>query len=169
MTVKTRHTMHTKLRQDYHLNVPRNLVHVTFDANPNLLETRRPNARKKKPMTNLLTKGTNFLHSIDGHDKLLGFKNHTFPLAMYGAIDTASRKILWLKLWIRNSDLKRIGKWYIEYLYSTKQMASIMRMDKSTETGVLATIHTYLCEQHGDTKPSETIIYGPSTSKFSKQ
>ena len=157
--------MHTKLRQEYHLNVLRNLVHdVMFDADPDLLETRRPNAKKKKPKGNFTTKDTNFVHSVDGHDKLMGFQNHTFPLAIYGAIDTASRKILWLKLWVSNSDPKRIGKWYIEYLSSTKQMASFMWMDKGTETGVLATINAYLREQHGDIEPSETIIYGPSTS-----
>jgi hypothetical protein len=44
-------------------------------------------------------------------------------------------------------------------------MASIMRMDKGTETGVLATMHACLREQHGDTdNASNTIIYGPSTS-----
>ena len=107
--------MHTKLRQEYHLNVPRNLVHdVMFDADPDLLEMRRPNAKKKKPKGNFTTKGTNFVHSVDRHDKLMGFQNHTFLLAIYGAMDTASRKILWLKLWVSNSDPKRIGKWYID-------------------------------------------------------
>ena len=49
--------MHTKLRQEYHLNVPRNLVHeVMFDADADLLETRRQNDKKKKPKGNFTTK-----------------------------------------------------------------------------------------------------------------
>ena len=40
---------------------------------------------------------------MDGHDKLMGYQNSTFPLAIYGCIDTASRKILWLRVWNTNS------------------------------------------------------------------
>lgn len=39
-----------------------------------------------------------------------------------------------------------------------------MRMDKGTETGVLATMHSFLRRHHGDIDPCETVIYGPSTS-----
>lgn len=130
-----------------------------------LLENRRPNAKKKKTKGNFTTKGTNWVHSLDGHDKLMGYQNSTFPLAIYGAVDTASRKIIWLKIWTSNSDPKRIGLWYLEYLYSTKRIASILRMDKSTETGTMATMHAYLRQQHGDIdEPSDTVVYGPSTA-----
>lgn len=110
-----------------------------FDADSDLLET------KKKPKGNFTTECKNFGHSVDGQDKLMGFQNHAFPLAIYGAIHRSSRKILWLKLWVNNSDPKRIGS-HITYLSSTKQVASFMRMDKGTETGVLATIYAYLRE-----------------------
>ena len=37
-------------------------------------------------------------------------------------------------------------------------------MDKSTETGVMATIHCYLRNMHEDIDdPADTVIYGPST------
>ena len=110
--------MHNKIRQEYLLNVPRNLVHaVMFDLDPEGLEARCPTMKKGKTKGHFSTKGTNWVHSMDGHDKLMGYQNSTFPLAIYGSIDTASRKILWLKIWTGNSDPKRMGRWYLDYLY----------------------------------------------------
>ncbi|XP_028413083.1 uncharacterized protein LOC114541051 [Dendronephthya gigantea] len=158
--------MYNKIRQDYNLKVPRNLVHaVMFDVDPDGLEARNPNARwERRPKGNYTTKGTNFVHSMDGHDKLMGYQNSTFPLAIYGAIDTASRKILWLRIWDSNSDPKRIGRWYLEYLYEKKRIATMIRIDKGTETGIMATIHSFLRQHHGDMAPYDTVLYGPSTS-----
>ena len=42
--------------------------------------------------------GPNHTHSGDGHDKLMGFMNSTFPLAVYGLQDAYSGYILYLKL-----------------------------------------------------------------------
>ena len=108
--------MHNKIRQE-HLNVPRNLVHaVMFNLDPEGLEARCPTVKKGKTKGHFSTKGTNWVHSMDGHDKLMGYQNSTFPFAIYGSIDTARRKILWLKIWTGNSDPKRIGRWYSDYL-----------------------------------------------------
>ena len=39
-----------------------------------------------------------------------------------------------------------------------------IRIDKGTETGTMATIHCYLCHQHGDLdNPVDSVLYGPST------
>ena len=97
------------------------------------------------------------MHSLDGHDKLMGYQNWTFPIAIYGCIDTCSRKVLWAS----NSDPKLIGRFYLEYLFKTRTIASKLRLDKGTETGVLATMHAYLRREHGDMDPVETVIYGP--------
>jgi hypothetical protein len=64
--------------------------------------------------------GPNHTHSADGHDKLMGFMNSTFPLAIYGLQDAFSGYILYLKLWPGNSDPKLIGRWYMEHLYNVK-------------------------------------------------
>ena len=64
--------------------------------------------------------GPNHTHSGDGHDKLMGFMNSTFPLAVYGLQDAFSGYILYLKLWTTNSDPKLIGRWYMDHLYKTK-------------------------------------------------
>jgi len=157
--------MYNKIRQEYLLNVPRNLVHtVMFDLDPEGLETRCPTGRKRTTKGHFSIKGTNWVHSMDGHDKLMGYQNSTFPLAIYGSIDTARRKkILWLKIWTGNLDPKRITRWYLEHLYETRTIASHIRIDKGTETGTMATMHSYLRQNHGDMNPFDTVIYGPST------
>ena len=157
--------MQKKIRQKYELNVPRDLVHaVMYDLDPEGLEARGVGAKGRKPKGHFTTKGPNFVHSIDGHDKLMGYQNSKYPLAIYGCIDTASRKLLWLRIWVSNSDPLLIGRWYLEYLYESRITASNLRMDRGTETGTLATMHAFLRRHHGDIDPMETVIYGPSTS-----
>ena len=67
-----------------------------------------------------------------------------FPPWIYGCIDTATRKMLWLRIWVTNSDPNIIGRWYLEHLYETRVMPSFIRVDKGTETGVMATMHAFL-------------------------
>jgi hypothetical protein len=157
--------MYHKIRQGHNLNAPRNLVHaVMYDLDPEGLESRQPMKRQRREKGHFVTKGTDWVHSMDGHDKMMGYQNSTFPLAIYGSIDTASRKILWLKIWTSNSCPKRIGSWYLEHLHETRQIASMIRVDKGTETGMMATMHSYLRQSHGDMNAEDTVLYGPSTS-----
>ena len=154
-----------KIRQVYDLNVPRDVVYaVMYDVDSDALERRAPQFKKKKEKGHFTSRGPNSVHSLDGHDKLMGYQNWTFPIAIYGCIDTCSRKVLWAKVWASNSDPKLIGRFYLEYLFKTRTIASKLRLDKGTETGVLATMHAYLRREHGDMDPVETVIYGPSTS-----
>ena len=44
----------------------------------------------RKAKGHFTTKGSNFVHSIDGHDKLMGYQNSMYRLAIYGCIDRAS-------------------------------------------------------------------------------
>ena len=159
--------MHKKIRQEHGLNVPRDQVYACMrELDPDGLEARGAvGGKRKKRKGHFTTKGPNWVHSLDGHDKLMGYQNSTFPLAIYGCIDTASRKLLWLKVWVTNSDPKIIGKWYLEYLEETKLMSAMLRLDKGTETGTMATMHSYLRRNHDDDMdPHGTVIYGPSTS-----
>ena len=74
----------------------------------------------KRDLCSHVPQGPNHTHSGDGHDKLMGFMNYTFPLAVYGLQDAYSGYILYLKLWTSNSDPKIIGRWYLEHLYESK-------------------------------------------------
>ena len=87
--------MHKKIRQEYGLNVTRDKVYdVMYEFDPEGLEARGGvGAKKERRKGNFTTRGANWVHSLDGHDKLMGYQNSTFPLAIYGCMDTASRKL----------------------------------------------------------------------------
>ena len=119
----------------------------------------------KKKRGSFVTRGPNWVLSLDGHDKLMGYQNWTFPLAIYGCIDTASRKLLWLRIWDSNSRPQLIGRWYLDYLYESRVLPAFLRIDKGTETGIMATMQAFLrrnCQDLDD--PTDSVIYGPSTS-----
>ena len=66
------------------------------DVHPEGLENRKPMLKKKKTKSTFSSVGSNWVLSMDGHDKLIGYQNSTFPLAVYGCMDTASRKLLFI-------------------------------------------------------------------------
>ena len=157
--------MQKKLRQVHMLNVPRELVHnVMYELDPEGLEGRRLGKKEKKKKGKFVSKGPDMVHSLDRHDKLMGYQNNTYPLAIYACIDTASRKLLWIKVWVSNSDPELPAKWYLQYLKETRRVASMMRLDKGTETGIMATMHAFLRRNHGHMDPTNTVLFGPSTS-----
>ena len=53
-----------------------------------------------------------------------------------------------------NNDPDVIGRFYLEHLVNSRVMASIIRVDNGTETGVMTTMHAYLRQQHEDDKGS---------------
>ena len=106
--------------------------------------------------------------SLDGHDKLMGFQNNTFPIAIYGAIVTASRKLFWIKVWLTNRIPELVAWWYFEFIYEIRVIPNYIRIYKGSETGTFAIMHCFLRRQHLDVEADEeaikTVIYGPSTS-----
>ena len=104
--------MHAKIRQYYQLNVPRVLVYAAMeDVDPNGLEYRT--VEEKASFT---SEGTN--------DKLMGFQNSTFPIAICSCLDRAGRKLVWIKVWDSNSLPYLIARWYFDYLYESKLFAA---------------------------------------------
>ncbi len=94
----------------------------------------------------------------------MGFQNWTFPLALYGCIETFSRKMLFLKVWVSNSNPLITGNFFLTYLNDENILPN--NMDRGTETGKIAAIQAFLrksVEQELD-DPIKTVIYGPSTS-----
>lgn len=157
--------MHRKVRQVHQLNVPRKLVNeVMYDLDQDGLEARALAKNRLRIRGHFTTKGVNWVHSMDGHAKLMGFQKDTFPLGVYGCIDTASRKLLWLRVWTSNSDPLLIGRFYLDHLYEHRIIACKIRIDKGTETGKMATLHAFIRRNHGDMDPLDTVLYGPSTA-----
>ena len=60
--------------------------------------------------------GPNWVVSLDGYDKHMGFQKRTFQLSIYGCIKTVIQKILFTKVWTFNRNLVSVGRWYFEYL-----------------------------------------------------
>ena len=63
---------------------------VMTDVHPEGLENRKPILKKKKTKSTFSSVGANWVLSIDEHDKLMRCQNSTFPLTVYGCMDTAS-------------------------------------------------------------------------------
>ena len=81
--------MTQKLRMQYHLKVPRHLVRdILADLDPDGVSSRKLQKRKIREKGNFTSKGPLWVVSVDGHDKLCGYQNWTFPLGIYGFIDT---------------------------------------------------------------------------------
>ena len=101
---------------------------VMYDVDPDALAEN--NLRRRKAKGNFTSRGPNWVHSLDGHDKLIGYQNSTLPIAVYGCIDTCSQKMLWVKVWV--------------YLYQARTMSSKLRLDKGSETGEMALMYSFL-------------------------
>ena len=82
------------------------------------------NLRRRKTKGNYTSRGLNWVHALDGHDKSISYQNSTLPIAVYGCIDTCSRKMLRAKVWV--------------YLLKARTIASKLWLDKGSETGVMA-------------------------------
>ena len=158
--------MNQKLRTEHDVQVPRHLVYnVMAELDPEGLEARNLQRKKKKVKDHFTSEGPLWVVSLDGHDKLCGYQNSTFPLGVYAGIDTFSRKILLLFECYSNSNPLVIGKMYLRYLFESEMLPRNLRVDRGTETGKMATIHVFLLNQHGIMDdPTDSIIYGPSTS-----
>ena len=76
---------------------------------------RQPRFERKKEKGIFTAVGPNCFASSNGYDKLMGFQKSTFPLAIYGWIDTVIQKILFLKVRTSNSNSIFVGHWYFEY------------------------------------------------------
>ena len=92
--------MHRKIRQKYNLFTTRDKVYdVMSDLDPDGLAARGGvGGKRANKKGNFSSKGPNFVHSLDGHDKMMGYQNSTFPIAIYGCLDTASRKLMWIRV-----------------------------------------------------------------------
>ena len=103
------------------------------------LKQRQPRFKRKKGKGTFTAVGPNRVVSLDGPDKLI------FRWLYLGCIDTASQKILFLRVWTSNSNPNFVGRWYFEYLHKSKILPNYVRIDKGTETATLSTMHANGC------------------------
>ncbi|XP_055958587.1 uncharacterized protein LOC130013713 [Patella vulgata] len=158
--------LHKKIRVNHKLAVPRQLVYDILTSNhDDLLEKRAPKIKRRKRggIGTFTSLGPNHTYSADGHDKLMGFQRNMFPFAIYGVQDVYSCKLLYVKVGKTNKNPKIIGKWYHEFISRTGVISQILRLDKGSENGHMATIHAYLQSTEFE-NPEDSVIFGSSTS-----
>ena len=137
--------MYHKIRQVHGLNATRDQVYAAMtDADPERLENRKPILKEKKTKSTFSSVSPNWVLSMDGHDKLMGYQNSIFPLVVYGCMDTASRKLLFSQAWISNNNPLYPARWYSEYLYESKTLPDHIRIDKGSATTIMATMQVFL-------------------------
>ena len=115
--------MNQKLRTEHNVQVPRHLVYnMMAELDPEGLEARNLQQKKKKKKGHFTSEGPLRVVSLDGHGKLCRYQNSTFPLGVYGCIDTFSHKILFFFVYYSNSNPLVIGKMYLRYLLESEML-----------------------------------------------
>ena len=105
--------MYHKVRQVHGLNVTRNQMYAAMtNVHPEGLENRNPIYKKKKTKSKFSSVCPNWVLSMDGQDKLMGYQKSTFPLAVYGCMDTTSRKPLFIRAWTSTNNPVYLARWY---------------------------------------------------------
>ena len=101
--------------------MPRHLVYnVMYEVYHKGMEDRCPKKKAKRGKKPFVSRGPLRVVSVDGHDKLCGYQNWTFPLDICGFSDTFSRKMLSLLVVFFNSDPMVIGKLYSDLLLNSE-------------------------------------------------
>ena len=127
-----------KIRHVHGLNVTMDQVYaVMTHIYPEDLENRKPILKKKKTKSTFSSVGPNWVLSMDGHDKLMGYQTSTFPLAVYWCMDTAIQKLLFIWAWTSNNSPVYPGRWYFEYFYESKTLPDHRRSDKGSEATIM--------------------------------
>ena len=87
--------MQKMVRQQYGLNVTTDKVYdLMFELDPEGLQARGPVGYRKE-LNGEETSPPNLL---------MGYQNSPLSLAIYGCIDSARKKLLWLWIWTSNSN-----------------------------------------------------------------
>ena len=72
------------------------------------------------------------------------YQQSTFPLVLYGHIDAASHKVVWLRILTDNFLIKKIARWYFDDFFEKIIVVGRLRIDRGCETGNITSKHTFL-------------------------
>lgn len=97
-------------------NVPKALVYTANkDVDPIVCNIKLLRGKSKRKKGSITPDGTNWVFYVDGLGKLMGFKNSTLQVAIYSCLDTASTKLVWIKVWDSNSSPYLLACWSFHY------------------------------------------------------
>ena len=129
--------MWRKLHVKYGINVPRSAIEVLLrEMDQEGTRLRQAHRLKRRKYTN---PGPNYCWHADGYDKL-----KPYGLPIHGCIDGFSRRVIWLKLRMSNNDPKVIGKLFKDAVIEAGGCPSILRADRGTENGIMASGQCFL-------------------------
>lgn len=135
--------MWRRLQSKYDIQVLRLVVQTILrEVDPEGSRLRRANRLRRR---NYLNPGPNYCWHADGYDKLKPFG---FPI--HGCIDGFSRRILWLEIVRSNNDPRVMGKLFFNCIKELKLCPTILRTDRGTENGIMATAQCFLRRNHPD-------------------
>lgn len=136
-------SMWRRLHSKYGINVPRSTVQVLLaELDPEGTQQRKAHRLKRRQYSN---PGPNFCWHVDGYDKL---KPYGFPV--HGCIDGYSRRIIWLKLTRSNNNPRIIASFFMESIKELQGCPALLRTDRGTENGSMATVQCFLRRNHQD-------------------
>ena len=147
-----------KLQLKYSIRTPRSTVQTLLrELDPEGSRLRQIHRLKRREYLN---PGTNYCWHADGYDKL---KPYGFPV--HGCIDGFSRRILWLKVTKSNNDPRIIGDFFLNATLERDGCPTLIRTDRGTENGIMATIRCFLRRNDTDSQSGiNAHSYGSSHS-----
>ena len=98
-------------------------------------EARKPEIKRKRDLKRPIIPGPNHLWAIDGHDK---FRN--YGIEIYAAIDTYSRRIIWIYCGNSNRTQASVARQYLEAITHYGICPRFIRSNKGSETPLITTI-----------------------------
>ncbi|XP_045208788.2 uncharacterized protein LOC123560686 [Mercenaria mercenaria] len=151
-------SMSQRLRSRHGMSVGRNMVlHQMRLLDPEGVEARRRHRLIRRKYRN---KGPNSLAHMDGYDKI-----KRYGLAIHGATDGNSRRVLWLKVNRTNNDPKVVASYFLEVVTEAKGAQRCIRMDAGSENGVVANMQKSFRWFHGDEMAgAKSVLIGSSPS-----
>ena len=91
------------------------------------------------------SQGPSFIIHVDGYDIL-----KPFGIAIHGAIDGFSRRILWLKAGPSNNNPRIVAGYYVRYLMENGRIPRLVRCDGGSENTLIMDIQVALRSYHTD-------------------
>ena len=141
----TDRAMGKRLQSKHDLQIPRAVVQTILrEVDPAGSRLRRANRLRRRSHLN---PGPNYCWHADGYDKL---KPYDFPI--HDCIDGFIRKIMWLKIVPSNNDPQVVGRLFYDCINNLQFCPTLLRTDRSTENGIMASAQCFLRRNHTDTQ-----------------
>lgn len=150
-------TVH-QLMRDGGFNVNRESVRmVLLELDPEGVAGRTRRRLRRRVYHN---PGPNQVWHLDGYDKL-----KPYGLAIHGAIDGYSRKILWLRVGKSNNNPRIVCSYFYDNVKDAGHTASLIRTDRGSENVTITGLQRFIRRNDTDRhRGHSSFLYGRSTS-----